>query len=126
MATEIVRWCDVHMGVDERVPGAAHAVKLDGRDGSLDLCEVHAKELLGPLLDLLAPTATRDRGPGGRRPNPGGVPCRVCGVEYLPGRMSSHLRKVHDTGAAEVYGLTCPVCGVEYLSTQALLAHAHG
>jgi hypothetical protein len=127
MVTVIVRWCDVCMAGDQQVPGAAHAVQLDARSGTVDLCPEHVKELLGPLLDILVP-APRAASTTGRKPEPGASECLLCDQSLRPERMAPHLVKAHDTTVGDIYGLACPVCGREMANASGAGSHAqmHG
>lgn len=127
MATEIIRWCDAHMLTDERVVAAPHAVVLDGKTGTVDLCPEHAKALLAPLVDLLAPDPTT-KGVGGRKAIPGDAPCLFCDETYRGSRLSSHVIKTHGQNFMAAYGSHCPLCddGREFQSSASLGIHAKG
>lgn len=120
MATEIVRLCDAHLFTDERVQGAPHTVQVDGKTGTVDLCDEHAKVLLGPVLDLMAPEKER----GVRKPEPGPAECYLCSAPMRADRMSSHLKQVHGSTLKDVYGVWCPVCMEEKVSVQGVGTHA--
>lgn len=57
MAVELVRvsWCDPHMKKDEMVKGDTFVLSVNGgKPQEIELCDVHQKEFLEPLLTLLS------------------------------------------------------------------------
>lgn len=126
MATEIVRWCDAHLETEEHVPGSPVELTIGKRSGTIDLCDDHGKALVGPLLDMLAPSpkalpksVTASGVRAGRPPGPDshtlpvGASCPLC--EYVvggitPSGASLHLRTYHDTTMTMVMGPDCPLC----------------
>lgn len=105
MAKEIVAWCDPCMAKDERNPARSVMISLDGRKPvELDLCEVHDKELLADLRELIGeagqpvdgalpgmPAATSPAGEI-RKDCPTCPPGRALTREGLRG----HMRRTHD------------------------------
>lgn len=139
MATEIVRWCDVHMGRDEKVAGELVTVALGGRPAKgLDLCPGCKDEVVKPLEALLDEfgsvlPATSSRGATGRRKavpegatplpvpvDPDGQakahPCLFCDSSFTTGEGAfGHMMRTHGTpkAAGELIGTVCPVCGYD-------------
>ena len=136
MATEIVRWCDVHVSRDERVKGAEVRLSLGGHPAkSLDLCDACRDELIKPieaLLDEFGATVRGDAPTGRGRPRKGApeaatLPvavvdpdarfrCLFCPAVYGTANGAyRHMRVDHGTpeGAQALLGTVCPVCGFE-------------
>ena len=123
-------WCDLCAGVGERCEATHVDVPItiaNARPATLDLCELHYKELLLPVLDALAeygadPPSTRPQ-PSAFRPrnrNPGRAAgpfkCLVEGCIATPlkhrGTLWQHLRGVHETtldAYEEKYGELVPL-----------------
>lgn len=136
MAKVIVAWCDPCMNNDEHTPGQPVVISLDGKKPvELDLCELHDKELLASLRELIgeagqpvdqslpgmpaSPAATADE----KRDCPQCPPGRSLTREGLRG----HMRRLHGVErpraneiVREVFGLgertrkpfseQCPEC----------------
>lgn len=115
MATEIVRWCDLHLEKDARVGAEPHALEVDGQRYEFDLCNECFKEATEPLQAVLS-LARRDgekpvRMAGGSRKSMDRR-CAICSevVSGSDARFNNHLRDEHSTTATQMFGLECPVC----------------
>lgn len=122
MAKEIVTttWCDACMEEDRREPGQEYgplSLSPSSKPRTLDLCEVHHKQLLQPLQEALSTygrtaqqaLVTRGRPTAGRRPHsaradeaPGPFYCLVPGCTGYNrdgyrdlSRLKGHLRAIH-------------------------------
>ena len=107
-------WCDLHLQRDEQVIAETFSVALnEASPVELDLCDVCAKEVLGPLLAALneARPLPQYRHPS-QKPLGTGVrtrsvvACPICselGGEHVVNTrasMTKHMEKVHDTPLA--------------------------
>lgn len=135
MATEIVRWCDQHMRLDEtsRVPAAQVTLTIQGSGPySLDLCPDCDGDLIEPLRSLVAkdgvkiashtPPPAGGRGQARQAPTrqEAKLPCPLCMASYasmvgLLGHLrgGAHDIPVEGSGWQDVYGPTCPICGID-------------
>jgi hypothetical protein len=139
MATEIIRWCDVHMSRDERVTGTEVKLSIGGNPPkSLDLCPGCRDELIKPIEALLAehgasvplPAPKGHRGPRKAVPAPALLPgvvpadadtdrphaCLWCPATFTSQEgLLGHMMRKHGTSdrAGDVWGKVCPVCGHE-------------
>ena len=124
MAREIVTHCDVDMRNDERVPGTTYTLDLGRGPREIDLCDVHAKELLGPLSSALdelggkplAPVkasskATSKRSAAGATGTLD-VDVLLAGARY--GKVVPPEQRTHP----------CPFCPLDYTSATSVIAHA--
>jgi len=149
MATEIVRWCDVHLARDERVPvEAAHHVNAGDGERVVELCAGCESEYWQPFADFVttfgvrakdagkpvarratdaAPrVATGTGGSGAGRPleDERVYVCWVCS-ERVTGAypFKRHTRDVHGFGLpSEMAGDTCPICGASTKARSASMA----
>jgi hypothetical protein len=150
MVREIVQraWCDLHMLSDERAEMTeTHAVTIDGTAYTLDLCAEHVAdfERFAELVrngSARVPrngTTTKNGAKGGGKANAdvrldGRATakdsdhervCIACGhVCTSQGGFKDHVRRVHDSSIAELYGTACALCGRQCESIQALGVHA--
>lgn len=105
MAKVIVAWCDPCMNNEEHTPGQPVVISLDGKKPvELDLCELHDKELLASLRELIGEVGQ----PVGEGILPGMPPTPASDAEKKdcpqcpPGRtltregLRGHMRKLHD------------------------------
>jgi hypothetical protein len=111
------------MARDQREPGAPHTLQVDGKSGTVDLCDVHSKELLAPLLDIIAPVRATGSG-SGRKTEPGEATCILCATSLRTDRVAAHLNNRHHSSLENVYGLACPLCDTETATINGLGMHA--
>lgn len=116
MAREVLTkiWCDQCLKSDVMEEGHEHTISISGplvgtnfKPRMPALCEVHEKEFLLGLVELLrdcppapadaaVPTAAPRKG-SGRVAVPGGITCKVCGsVAKNVSSLGGHLRTQHD------------------------------
>lgn len=123
MAKSIVTYCDICLADDQYVNGSTRTIALDNRKPrTIDLCDVHVKEYVEPLDDLLAklgltdtkaakrgPVETRSAKSSSEEPKPPAVTkavCDDCGVTYeWPGNkrpaqaLGVHRKRKHGIAA---------------------------
>lgn len=142
MVREIVlrSWCDFHMGEhDQPVPGtSSHAVTLDGRSFTVDLCDECAERFYNPLAERVANHSAREG--SDPKPPPSSVRpphtqtkpadyrprnCFVCDKRFESrGVFDYHMEHEHHAKTAEVFGLECPLCPAKFGRAQGLGVHA--
>lgn len=130
----ILTWCDLHEG--EQVPADEVAVAIAGVAGTIDLCDVHLKELLAFREHIFV--ADKRRSAKVVPPNASQVGerrlCPVAGCGYAASRaknLGTHMSKVHDYSFAKVVAPegNCPECERTFDRAQSLALHvqrAHG
>ena len=125
-------WCDIHLELDEQVPGQPMP-ELDGYQ--LDLCAICAEPIAA------ARKLYQDYGSKGARtirPPKGSVQqlaavepthaCPVCQKHYKNrGSLAAHVRTQHETSLQVVEGkpatVPCETCGGMFATQQALQMH---
>lgn len=141
MAQELVinTWCDVCMGDGGRKEiGESHQVALQGHAPRvIDLCERHAKTLVGLLDEALGLYGRRPDGvpkrpytkrattqpaegttPSPRVPVQGGAQCLVCGHQApTSSALGQHIKQAHGLSMTQMFGAACPLCGTELSAT---------
>jgi hypothetical protein len=135
MAKRIVTECDV-CGTEDETSTTSLTLPEVGAV-TLDLCDTHSYELIGPLIKLatasgvrLSPAARPSNAPAvGRVPAKYSMPCVVC--ERIFGSASglrSHYDIAHGLagGNAVVYGSHCPLCPFEGRWYIHHVSQAHG
>lgn len=113
---QVLRWCDMCADQDAgtREPATVTTAPLaglvPGKPRTLDLCEPHAKELLGPLQHLLAEYGATADAPAPRRQRAAAPAARSGGDDGpTPGRYTANTGK---GGAATIVGpFLCQVSG---------------
>lgn len=103
MAKVIVAWCDPCMNDDQHTPGQPVQISLDGKKPvELDLCELHDKQLLASIRELISEAGQPVDGalPGMPSPSSSGEDKADC-PQCPPGRsltregLRGHMRKIH-------------------------------
>ena len=128
---QIVAWCDkCYADADVRAQADTHTVKIDGfGPREIELCDLHAKELLEPLRQFIAEHGTV---PKAAQPAAAaqGEPCPLCGVTLSRYSIATHVYRVHggldaDTPQPGQEG-PCPECGEEFEYLAQHRSRAHG
>jgi hypothetical protein len=134
----ILRWCDACGREVERVEGDTYRVGFDGVTREVELCAMHAEEILDPLRTLVVEYGHPVTGDKASKPaTPVKAPppeiagtsrkryrCLDDGVIYTNGdSLGKHYVDDHSIRLADVYGQVCPVCGRECQTYAALGVH---
>jgi len=101
MAKEIIAWCDVCLHDDIKQPARTLApMTLDAsKPRVIDVCEVHEKEIVEPLRQLLAEFGQPvESSSSSSRDEQHPCPIASCGKSYVSAQsLGKHLRSKHNT-----------------------------
>lgn len=136
-------WCDLD-DVDDAAPADRYTVVINDESRTIDLCELHAKALMGELREALADHGTRATGeaptPLRRKRSHNATkppelhPCLWCDeVPATTSTLALHFAQAHGFPPghkdgqralfADVLGTTCPHCGESFTTVPGFGQH---
>lgn len=102
---QIITWCDVLIEGEDRHPAEQIVtVSLNSKKPKvIDLCDVHAKELVEPLDELVKKFGVTPEEMPRPKDSKGNPPCPLCGFQSKSrAGLAAHLKGHHDKLLSEV------------------------